>query len=749
MNKFIFLCLILLVPLAMAGTTFFDNQNDFFIMDDVVPTPVVTPVGGGGGGGVTLECINDSGCDLGEFCFENKCYVYECDSDLDCNDTKTCWMNRCVKLFDMKIMEVESPILPGDFFNFTYYLKGVAAIHGDVIIKFWLVQDENIVTEGFDTIYFADFEEKTETSELFLPATILPGVYNFYAEVEYDSYYARAGRVIEVQPREEIVPEGAPITGGVITQIGEGIGSNLLSILITAGIFILGIIIYWERKKLKRLIKREKRWIKHHKTSVLVGVLLVILAGIIIYLDSSGIISLPSLGESFVNLFNGLLFLIGKYWVFFVLLVLIILCVVYRRRIGKKLKLKKRIKSFENWKIKRHRNVLTKRSLIKKQKRANQILELEKIEHKEKFNENIKKYFGNLIEKINKKRKRFDSNRKKKQKEKALQFKQVQERKQKLELKKQKRERKIELKRQKLKLQKEENKKEIEKKKHREKLERIEKRKKNREKVKKYFRNIFIKMKKKKEKKRLLKREEEKKRKKQEKILRANMIKEAKKRKEILRLKGIEEKKKQERIERIKKKQDKLVQKKLLKLNKVKLEIKKIEDKKNKLDQKRLSIGFFYKIKKSIDKRRLLRKKREKEKLILKTQHEAEEFQEEKHKKKLLEIKRNRENLLKNQRNQEKRLMRERERREDLERKKKVEVRREIRKRKFLNLFKEKKQTPINREEKEDKQKSSENHFQKLLKKIRARSKKLELEEMQKSKEMFFNFVDEINGDKK
>src|SRR3989339_98286 len=134
----------------------------------------------------------------GELCFENKCYLYECETDADCNDTKTCWMNRCVKLFDMKIVDLASPIYPGEFFNFTYYLKGVAQIHGDVKVNFWLEKDGIKVTDGYDTIYMGDFEEKLESSKLFLPVSILDGVYNFYAEVNYDSYYARASRVVEV-----------------------------------------------------------------------------------------------------------------------------------------------------------------------------------------------------------------------------------------------------------------------------------------------------------------------------------------------------------------------------------------------------------------------------------------------------------------------------------------------------------------------------------------------------------------------
>jgi hypothetical protein len=164
----------------------------------VCPTPVVTP---SVGGGRSIECRQDSDCDLGEFCSDNRCYAYECETDADCNDTKTCWMNRCVKLFDMKIIEVPSSIYSGEFFNFIYYIKGVAAIHGDVVVRFWIVKDGEVVTEGFDTIYMADFEEKTESAKLFLPVNIESGAYNFYAEVNYDSYYARAGRMIDISLR--------------------------------------------------------------------------------------------------------------------------------------------------------------------------------------------------------------------------------------------------------------------------------------------------------------------------------------------------------------------------------------------------------------------------------------------------------------------------------------------------------------------------------------------------------------------
>src|SRR3989339_840039 len=141
--------------LYLANVGFLGNSSSLEVTPapTPTPTPTTTPTtaGGGGGGAVIVpECFDDSNCDLGEFC------------------------------------------------NFTYYLKGVAQIHGDVKVNFWLEKDGIKVTDGYDTIYMGDFEEKLESSKLFLPISILDGVYNFYAEVNYDSYYARASRAVEV-----------------------------------------------------------------------------------------------------------------------------------------------------------------------------------------------------------------------------------------------------------------------------------------------------------------------------------------------------------------------------------------------------------------------------------------------------------------------------------------------------------------------------------------------------------------------
>ena len=67
---------LILSSFALAESTFFDNPDEAFIMGNIVsPGPVTPPSGGGGGGGAAVECVDDLGCEVGEYCFENKCYV--------------------------------------------------------------------------------------------------------------------------------------------------------------------------------------------------------------------------------------------------------------------------------------------------------------------------------------------------------------------------------------------------------------------------------------------------------------------------------------------------------------------------------------------------------------------------------------------------------------------------------------------------------------------------------------------------
>ena len=124
--------------------------------------------------------------------------IYECYEDSDCETNQACLNRKCVSLFDVKVINVESPIEQGQFFNFTYLIKGMANISGDVIVEFWVEKDKQKVTSGSDTIYLGSYEEKTETASLFLPTYVVNDEYDFYVMVTYLDYKAKAYRKIEV-----------------------------------------------------------------------------------------------------------------------------------------------------------------------------------------------------------------------------------------------------------------------------------------------------------------------------------------------------------------------------------------------------------------------------------------------------------------------------------------------------------------------------------------------------------------------
>jgi hypothetical protein len=177
---------------------------------------------------------------------------YECAQDSDCNETdQVCWNHVCVKLFDIKIIDFESPRKLGDFFEFTYLAKGMANISEDVEILFWIEKQGEIITSGSDTIYIGNLEEKIETTKIFLPESVESGVYQFYVQVSYEAYTAKSHRTIEIE-----IKEGG-ITGIISIPDKSKISNYLyyiIILLVLVIIIIFGIVLilrYRKRRKTK------------------------------------------------------------------------------------------------------------------------------------------------------------------------------------------------------------------------------------------------------------------------------------------------------------------------------------------------------------------------------------------------------------------------------------------------------------------------------------------------------------------
>jgi hypothetical protein len=282
--------------------------------------------GGGGGGSVIINetfagCKKTEDCSKYEYCFENKCYKRECQNNDQCSGGLSCFDYRCVKLFDVKILDVESPIDAGSFISFTYFLKAMAEINNDVVVNFWIEQNGEEITSGKDTIFIGNMEEKTEKTKIYIPQNIKAGVYDFFVSVTYEKYSAQSHRQIEIDEK-----------GNVIIN-KRGFLFYILPILLIVIILFAIVIIKLERRKIKDFLEYEREWFLTHKLSIFLLYGSILTLGAILGLGFFKIIELPLIQdylESFEIFFNYII----KPYISFIISIsvgLIVLSIALRR----------------------------------------------------------------------------------------------------------------------------------------------------------------------------------------------------------------------------------------------------------------------------------------------------------------------------------------------------------------------------------------------------------------------------------
>ncbi len=355
---------------------------------------------GGGGGIINLtkkpECSENSDCKKDQYCFENKCHKAECFDDSVCNTDKgeTCFQYRCVKLFDMEILEFESPVKVGDFFDFTYFVKAVAEIKGDVEIKFWIEQQGNKISSGQDTMYFDSYEEKTKTKKLFLPEDISSGTYTFYIEVTYGKYTASAHRTIGISVKDGKAVIEMPVK---TSRFKEYIIFGLLEIIIIILLYIL----YLKRKKIKRKLMRLRRWTNKHKFSILLIVLIILIIALGYYLRLYNFIKKWFLDALFwlMSLFNNNIYShLVSYW-HYLLIIIILLIVIVLIFFRKKPRQKKK---------KRHRHIRHKKKLTKNIKEIKMKKVTQRVkDYQKKMDQRLKKRQKKIHDEIEKEKRLF------------------------------------------------------------------------------------------------------------------------------------------------------------------------------------------------------------------------------------------------------------------------------------------------------------------------------------------------------
>jgi hypothetical protein len=191
-----------LIGCTYDGTTFTVSNLQYSAIKGTVATPSAdstTGTGGSGGGS-----SGGGGAGIIKKLLESV-KEPECQSDADCDSDKTCYYNQCVKLFDVKVLDVDSPISDDGLLGFTYFIKGMANFSSDVIINFWVEKDDQTISSGQDVIYLGSFEDKTEQTQIYVPKDLLSGSYDFYVQVSFENYQALSHRTIFVEEKDGLV----------------------------------------------------------------------------------------------------------------------------------------------------------------------------------------------------------------------------------------------------------------------------------------------------------------------------------------------------------------------------------------------------------------------------------------------------------------------------------------------------------------------------------------------------------------
>ncbi len=181
---------------TLAGTynvTFFANDTSNNINNTestnftIVETPAEettspSPSGGGGGGGgggsyPVYQCVEQSDCPEGTYCVDNK----------------------CLKIFDLVILHADSPVEPEEYLDFSYFIKAMSDIEGDVTLDFWIEGQNKIIATGSDIIFVGSYEEKIEEAKLYIPSDAPEGPYIIYVKLTFAPYTITAHRNIEVK----------------------------------------------------------------------------------------------------------------------------------------------------------------------------------------------------------------------------------------------------------------------------------------------------------------------------------------------------------------------------------------------------------------------------------------------------------------------------------------------------------------------------------------------------------------------
>lgn len=164
-----------IVPVDSGG--YFDS-SDFYgevkkFPDEIVIIEEPSSGGGGGGGGGSFSVSGDSQ------------EIYECVNDEDCESDYSCLSGICIVVYDLKILDFESPGRLGENFDFRYFIRRMINVTGDVKTTYWM-QDEsgNVVGYGSGSLFLEENQATTNIGQFVLNDRVRDGSYRFFVRVD-------------------------------------------------------------------------------------------------------------------------------------------------------------------------------------------------------------------------------------------------------------------------------------------------------------------------------------------------------------------------------------------------------------------------------------------------------------------------------------------------------------------------------------------------------------------------------------
>jgi hypothetical protein len=163
---------------------------------------IIPPSGGGGGGTGGGGGAGGGGISAVEGCVTNE----------DCRSGYTCINAVCYKIFEVELLEIDSPARKGEFFEFRYLVKRRLNESGEVKASYWIQSDQEVsrLAYGYDNIYLDPYGEDTSVQKVLLPRDVVEGNYvlhllvesnNMNLEVSENIFIRDIGNLVEIGKR--------------------------------------------------------------------------------------------------------------------------------------------------------------------------------------------------------------------------------------------------------------------------------------------------------------------------------------------------------------------------------------------------------------------------------------------------------------------------------------------------------------------------------------------------------------------